>query len=340
MKLQKIQRGIAVLAAPLLLVAGLSACASNTETPAESTSGAQEVTVKLGWLKSTADLAAYVAEDHAPEGVTIESTLFTTAVDVQTALVTGQIDVGMLTPVHLLRAAENNDDLVQISGNTRGNSGIMLSTELGLSEDDWDGLKAIIQERKLKIAASRGSINEALGILEFAEHGIDVNSDVELINITNFAQHAEGIRLGEFDGAFTMETFASIMAADGTATFFNKPYNSPAGDINTIFVANKSWVEKNPEAAQAFVQTIANSAAKLSSDADYQTEVGIELMGLDQSIIEAALSNNRYELEIGLEETRALAAVQFEMGILSRDLSDEIEAYTTDEFVRGVTATQ
>lgn len=337
MNLKKIRRGIAIAAAPLLLVAGLSACASGTDAAPDTNGDSSEVTVRLGWLKSTADLAAYVAEDNAPEGVTIESSLFTTAVDVQTALVTGQIDVGMLTPVHLLRAVENNDDLIQISGNTRGNSGIMLSTELGLKEEDWDGLKEILKDRKLQIAASRGSINEALGILEFAEHGIDVNDDVELINITNFAQHAEGIRLGEFDGAFTMETFASIMAADGTATFFSKPYNSPAGDINTIFVANKSWVEANPEAAQAFVQTIANSAKKLSSDPDYEIEVGMELMGLDRSVIETALSNNRYEIAVGLEETRALAKVQHKLGILSRDLTGEIDGFVTEEFVNGVT---
>lgn len=337
MKSFQIRRGLALVAAPLLLVAGLAACSSGAPAPEEGTEAGAEVTVRLGWLKSTADLAAYVAEDNAPQGTTIESSLFTTAVDVQTALVTGQIDVGMLTPVHLLRAVENNDDLIQISGNTRGNSGIMLSSELGLEEEDWDGLKETVKERKLKIAASRGSINEALGILEFAEHGIDVNTDVELINITNFAQHAEGIRLGEFDGAFTMETFASIMAADGTATFFSKPYNSPAGDINTIFVANKTWVEKNPEAAQAFVQTIHNSAEKLSSDPEFEVSVGVELMGLDKDIIEAALSNNRYEIAVGLEETRALAEVQAEMGILSRDLSTELDDYVTEKFVNGIT---
>ncbi len=337
MNLQRIRRSIAIAAAPILIVAGLAACSSaEPEAPAGQEDQTSEVTIRLGWLKSTADLAAYVAEDHAPEGVTIESSLFTTAVDVQTALVTGQIDVGMLTPVHLLRAVENGDDLIQISGNTRGNSGVMLSSELGLDPEDWDGLKSILEDRKLKIAASRGSINEALGILEFAEHGIDVNEDVELINITNFAQHAEGIRLGEFDGAFTMETFASIMAADGTATFFSKPYNSPAGDINTIFVANKSWVEANPEAAQGFVQTIFNASEVLAGDPEHEIEVGMELMGLERDVIEAALSNNRYEISVGLEETRALADVQAELGILSRDLTSEIDPFVTDEFVNGL----
>lgn len=322
-------RRLAALVAPVALVAGLAACAPAAEEPTESA----EVTIRLGWLKSTADLAAYRADQVAPEGVTIESTLFTTAVDVQTALVTGQIDVGMLTPVHLLRAIENGDELVQISGNTRGNTGIMLSTDLGLQAEDWDGLKAILAERKLKIAASRGSINEALGVLEFAQHGIDVSTDVELINITNFAQHAEGIRLGEFDGAFTMETFASIMAADGTATFFSKPYNSPAGDINTIFVANAEWVEKNPEAAAAFVRTIAIAEEELAGDKEFEISVGMELMGLDRAIIEAALSNNRYEIDLGVEQTKALAKVQFELGILSRDLSGEVDGYVNTTFV-------
>ena len=325
------------LLASVAMLVSLAACATSSK---EGASGQErQPTVRLGWVKSTANLAAYLPSYHpeeVAEGITLEPTLFTTAVDIQTALVGGQLDVGILTPVHLLRAAEKGNDLIQIAGNTRGNTGILFSKELGLEQDNWDGLKTILSERKLKIATSRGSINEALAIAEFSKYGIDVNTDVELINIANFGQHAEGVRLGEFDGVFTLEAVASLMVIDDIATLFNKPYDTEAGDINTIFVANRSWAEKNPETVTAFVQTIANSSAKLANDPEFNVQIGLEHVGLDKEIIELALENNRYEIANGLDETKALAEIQFGLGLVSRDLTSEIEGYMTDQYLDEV----
>jgi ABC-type nitrate/sulfonate/bicarbonate transport system substrate-binding protein len=316
------------------LALSLVACAPETES-ADSGDSANP-TVVFGWLKSTADLAAYHAETVAEdEDIELQSELFKTAVDVQTALNGNQINIGMLTPVHLLRGIEQGQDLVQISGNTRGNSGIMLSSELGIENGDWDGLKDVLKDRKLKIAASRGSINEALAIATFEHHGIDVESSIELINVTDFSQHGEGIRLGEFDGAFTMETFATLMQVGGYAELFAKPYDSEAGDINTIFVANRTWAEANPDAVQAFVNTIAAASDALASDDELNLEVAMELMGIDRETAEMALSNNRYELDLGVEETKVFAKLFFELGHLERDLSGEVDDFVDASFVEA-----
>lgn len=310
----------------------LVACAPD----ADADSASANPTVVFGWLKSTADLAAYHAETVAEdEPIELQSELFKTAVDVQTALVGNQINIGMLTPVHLLRAVESGQDLIQISGNTRGNSGIVLSNELGLDPGDWDGLKDVLEDKKLRIAASRGSINEALAIATLEHHGIDVEKSIELVNVQDFAQHAEGVRLGEFDGAFTMETFVTLMQVGGYGTLFAKPYDTEAGDINTIFVANRTWVEENPEAVQAFVDTIAKASDALASDDELNVEVAMELMGIDRDTAEMALANNRYELDLGVEETKVFAKLFFELGHLTRDLSDEVDDYVTTEFVEA-----
>lgn len=327
----------AALAAGAAMALSLVACTPAADEPAGD-EAAQTPSVVFGWLKSTADLAAYHAETVAADhDIDLQSELFKTAVDVQTALNSNQINIGMLTPVHLLRGIEQDQDLLQISGNTRGNSGIMLSSELGVEPGDWDGLKELLEERTLKIAASRGSINEALAIATLEHHGIDVESSIELVNVTDFAQHGEGIRLGEFDGAFTMETFATLMQVAGYADLFATPYDSEAGDINTIFVANGTWAKENPEAVQAFVDTIADASNQLASDDELNIEIGMELMGIDRETAEMALANNRYELDLGVAETKVFATLFFELGHLSRDLSGEVDDFVDASFIEAAT---
>ncbi|MGA6938426.1 MAG: ABC transporter substrate-binding protein, partial [Pseudolabrys sp.] len=57
-------------------------------------------TVTLGWLKSTANLIAVEAPKLSSKyGLKIESVNFNNGVDIATALVNGQIDVALLTPI-------------------------------------------------------------------------------------------------------------------------------------------------------------------------------------------------------------------------------------------------
>ena len=107
-----------------------------------TTFAADEVgTVTLGWLKSTANLIAVEAPKLSSKyGLKIESVNFNNGVDIATALVNGQIDVALLTPIHLIRALDGKVNFVQIAGNARGNTIIVASKKLGLAENDWNGL--------------------------------------------------------------------------------------------------------------------------------------------------------------------------------------------------------
>jgi ABC-type nitrate/sulfonate/bicarbonate transport system substrate-binding protein len=153
----------------------------------------------LGWVKSTANLLAPVSATIAPTyGLTIDASNFTTAQDILTAMIAGQIDVGLLTPIHLIRSIDSGLDFVQIAGNARGGTGIVAAKSLGLGKDDWTGFRKLAATRKIKIASSRGSINEALAIAEFQQMKIDRAKDIDITNIPNFAQHAQALRSGDF----------------------------------------------------------------------------------------------------------------------------------------------
>src|ERR1051325_9135157 len=134
----------------------------------------QQKTVSLGWVKSTSNLLAYLAPEFGERhGLKVNLINFNNAQDILTALINGQLDVGLLTPIHFIRSIDGNLNLVQIAGNARGGNGIVVSRKLGLAANDWDGMKELLKKKKLRVAAFRGSVNELLAIGEFAKHGIN-----------------------------------------------------------------------------------------------------------------------------------------------------------------------
>lgn len=294
-------------------------------------------TITLGWVKSTANLMAFIAprisEKH---GLKIESVNFNTAVDISTAMISGQIDVGLLTPIHLIRAVETGIDFVQIAGNTRGNTGIVASKKLDLKENDWDKLKAILKEKKIKVASSRGSINELLAIAEFSKHGINVDKDIDLINVANFGQHPQALRSGDFDMIVTLEPLSSLSIGEGTGTLFSRPYGSAAGDLNTNYVVRHDWLEKNADKAQAFVETLKEAAATLSSDKSAELKSAIELTGMKPDVLRAALANNRYELRSGLDQMEELARLSFERKYSSKNVASELSKHVDNRFLKAI----
>ena len=298
-------------------------------------------TVTLGWLRSTANLIGVEAPKLSGKyGLKIESVNFNNGVDIATALVNGQIDVGLLTPIHLIRAIDGRVNFVQISGNARGNTIIVAAKKLGLAENDWDGLKSALKTRKLRVASSHGSVNELLGIAELTARGIDVDKDLELVNIANFAQHPQALRSGEFDMIVTVEPLSTIAISDGVGTLFTRPFSTPAGDLNTNYLVRGDWLGKNGPKARAFVGSVIDAAKRLSSDKQLELESARQLTGLKPEVLTIALANNRYDLGDGLPQMQELARIAFKRRYTSRDVSDELPKAVDHSFVRELTSTR
>jgi ABC-type nitrate/sulfonate/bicarbonate transport system substrate-binding protein len=250
-------------------------------------------------------------------------------------MISGQVHVGLLTPIHLIRAIDTNVDFVQISGNTRGNTGIIAATKLGLTENDWAGLKKLLPQRKPRIASSRGSINEILAIAEFAKNGVDVDKDTELVNIANFAQHPQALRSGDFDMIVTLEPLATLPVVEGFGTLFSHPYNTAAGDLNTNYAVGRDWLTKNADKAQAFVSTLADAAKQLTSDKQNELQAAARLTGLKPEILTMALGNNRYELRNGLQQMQELARLAAERRYTSRNVAADLPKHVEDRFLQA-----
>lgn len=296
--------------------------------------GASIGSLSLGWVKSSANLLAPVSVPiAASSGLSIESSNFTTAQDILTAMIAGQIDVGLLTPIHLIRSIDSNLDFVQIAGNARGGTGVIAAKSLNLGKDDWAGFRKLAAQRKIKIASSRGSINEALAIAELQKNNIDLASDVDITNIPNFAEHLAALRSGDFDMIVTIEPLASLAVTQGVGTLFSYPYDTAAGNLNTNFVVSRKWLTANAPKAQAFVNSLRDAQKKLA-DATFRMTSATQLTGLPQNVLTMALGNTTFDLNNGLVQMQALAKIAVSEKYTTKDVADLLPAHVEDRFLR------
>jgi ABC-type nitrate/sulfonate/bicarbonate transport system substrate-binding protein len=294
-------------------------------------------TLTLGWVKSTTNLAAFASPEFAgKKGLKIESVNFNTAVDISTAMVSGDLNIGLLTPIHLLRSIETKLDFVQICGNSRVDSTIVASKKLELSSGDWAGLKRLVAQRKLRIASSRGSINDLLGIAQLAKNGITPNKDVEISNIPSFAQHPQALRSGDFDMVITIEPLASISIIEGIGTLFSRPHEVEAGPVKTIYVVRRDWLAKNRDKAQAFVGALNEAARHLAADKDAELQAAIKVTGLSPEVLRLALSINQYDLRNGVRQMEEVASIAAQRQYTSRNIAPELASHVDDQFVKAI----
>ncbi|MDB5508493.1 MAG: hypothetical protein JWL93_962 [Hyphomicrobiales bacterium] len=328
-------RGAALRGIALAAGLGLGAASSF----AQGAKPADVGSVTIGWTKTTAGMSVVIAERLAAKhGLKIESVNFNNAVDVTTAMVNGQLDVGLLTSAHLVRAVETNLGFVQIAGNSRGNVTIITAKKLGLEPGDWKGLQAATDKKKLRIASSRGSINELLSMATFAQSGMNVERDFELTNVANFAQHAQALRSGEFDVVFSTEPGGSLMVAEGIGTLFQKPDITPAGSVHTIYTVKREWLEKNRPKAKALIATLIEAAAWLNEDAARTQAEAQKIFPVKPDVLAASLKLNRWDVRLAVPETMALAKIAAEQKFAKTDVSAQIPAAMDDSLLKELGA--
>ncbi|MGE0238495.1 MAG: ABC transporter substrate-binding protein [Parvibaculaceae bacterium] len=297
--------------------------------------------VSLGWVKSTTNIAAFLAPSYSEKnGLTIESSNFNNAVDIATAMVSGDLDIGLLTPIHLVRAIESNIDFVQICGNSRVDSTIVAAPKLGLKADDWAAFKAMTGQRKLKVASSRASINDLLAIARVAKNGIDPDKDLEISNIPSFAQHPQALRSGEFDMIFTIEPMASMSVIEGVGSIFARVNELDSGPVKTIYVVRRDWLEKNKDKAEAFVKTLSDVMGVLSKDKELELKSGLKFTGLKPDVLEMAVSINQYDLRNGLPQLAEVAAIAAQRRYTERDVSADVKKHVDDAFTKAIGITE
>ncbi|MGH2626860.1 MAG: ABC transporter substrate-binding protein, partial [Anaerolineales bacterium] len=226
-------------------------------------------------------------------------------------------------------AIDKGLDFISVVGNARGGSRIVAGTSLDLKPEDFKGLKALIeswkrQGKKFRVGASRGSVNEALGRLQFEHHGIDTDKDIEIVNIPRFEDHPQALHSGSVQMIFAWEPAGTVAAITGYGRTFAYPYDHPAGALNTIWLTTRRYESANAALMQKFVDAVYLAGDFLKANPDTKLKDVVEFTGLKEDIAREALRNSWLDLKPDLKAAQVLAALNAKLGWTSKDVSADL----------------
>lgn len=287
--------------------------------------------IVLGWGKFAGnDVANRLPEFAKKYGLNIHLQPTASGPDQLTALVTGHMDVVLLTWTYLFQAQDSKLDVVAIASNIKKGTAIIVNSKLGVRGGDWMGLAALAKQRavaghKLRFVGARTSINFTLGYLSLKQHGVDVDRLMDIQDVPQFPLHPQLMQQNAADLESTGEPFATQAVLNGSAILFAYPYDTPAGTLNTEFLTMRTFVTKAPRTARAFARAVRDTAAYLKAHPGEEVEDVINYTGLARDVVEVSLKDVEPSASLDLKAAAELAATMHRQKIVRQDYSGVID---------------
>jgi len=270
-----------------------------------------------------------VADESKKLGVDLKLVEFVRYADARTALLAGSLDAASVGPADLAIS------LAQGSGNVVGLMGVGSSPKYvigrkGVRFDTWDDLKG------KKIAIAPGSAVWFQFAATLVEKGIPYNS-FEAVNIQGGgANFDQALKKGDVDGLVTWEPFESIPAMEGYG-FFAKglEYGSSktVGAELGMFMASKQAADGKRAALERFVWAYLKKQQELSKSPAKFAEAYAQLSGMAPDIAAQASQIIKLGEVISPEQIKRQAKGFAELGVIQKDVSDQIDAHWDSSFV-------
>ena len=256
-----------------------------------------------------------VADELKKLGVDLKLVEFVRYADARTALLAGSLDAASVGPADLAIS------LAQGSGNVVGLMGVGSSPKYvigrkGVRFDSWDDLKG------KKIAIAPGSAVWFQFAATLVEKGIPYSS-FEAVNIQGGgANFDQALKKGDVDGLVTWEPFESIPAMEGYG-FFAKG----------LEYGSKQAADGNRAALERFVWAYLKKQEELSKSPAKFAEAYAQLSGMAPDIAAQASQIIKLGEVISPEQIKRQAKGFAELGVIQKDVSDQIDAHWDSSFV-------
>ncbi|WP_027351812.1 ABC transporter substrate-binding protein [Halotalea alkalilenta] len=302
---------------------------------------ADEPSLKLGYAKCAHCTPLSLTPQNAT-GVALEAIEFNTGNDVLTALLSKSIDVAQVTYLHYATALDRGFDVIAISGQINGGSQVLVANDLPVVENDWDGMKALIDQYKqegkpFRVAASRGNAQDIHMRGAFANHGIDINEDVQFVNIPNPSDHLQALRRGEVELITSVDPFATQIREVGAAKFFTFPYDQAAGKLTNLIVTRSDVIESNRQGVEEAVRAIVKVNDLMINDKALFIDTIERVTGLDNAIATGAVENLYPDYRMHRASAVAIADMMRDLRYIGNDVSAAVEENLDYSFLEAVT---
>ncbi|MGO3210829.1 ABC transporter substrate-binding protein [Brachybacterium sp. AOP42-C2-15] len=262
----------------LLLAAspGLAACGSSTNSDESGST-----TIRMGYVPWIGYGGWFIAEDQGyfeENGITVEFTAFNTDADKNSALASGQIDVLNVASHGALQLLQNGIDLK-----------IVLIEDISTTADAiiaGPDITSITELAGRSVAYEEITTSDILLNYALQANGMTID-DIERVPMAASDAGAAFIA-GQVDAAVTYAPYISEALAQDEST--NQLYTAgeAPGLISDVLVVRTEFLEKNPEAIQALVDSWGKGMAYYVDNTEDAQSIIADAVGTDVNSLRTA----------------------------------------------------
>ncbi len=246
---KKIRSILLLISSLIILSVSLIGCTNNTYdnsltkvTVSEVTHSVfyapQYVAIKLGFFKE--------------EGIDLELINSQGADKVMTAVLSNQVDIGFAGPEAAIYVYnEGKEDYAQVFAQVTQKDGSFLVSRELIEDFKWTDLKG-----KHVLPGRKGGVPYMTLQYIIEQHGLDIDTDLNFDNSISYDTMNSAFAAGTGDFVTIFEPTATVFENEGKG-YIVASLGEDSGEIPyTAYFANKSFIEKNPELIQKFVNAL------------------------------------------------------------------------------------
>jgi NitT/TauT family transport system substrate-binding protein len=220
---------------------------------------AQDI-VRLGNLKFAHYGAVSYMKELAPKyGLRIEERMFAKGIDINPAMLAGEIDVSASAADAAIAGRAAGVPLLVVAGFAKGGARIVARAQLGIRT--VEGLKG------RKVGVARGGAQELLLLAELAKHNLtwadQPGKDVLIVYLA-FPDLNQALMSGNIDAMCQSEPYSSQAIRRGFGAEVMRPYDTPLGEpVRALVMTEKLYQRRDlalrfmrcfVDATRAFIQ--------------------------------------------------------------------------------------
>ncbi len=204
---------------------------------------------------------AYVAKLAEKHGIEVKITTFRRGLEAAQALKSGDVDVGVGGVEAAISAVAGGAPAIMVSGVS--NKGLAW---VARSDMKWNSVADL---KGKKFGCIRG-LHELVARTEFEMQGLTASeepgaADVQLIFIPSSPGLVNALKIRQVDATTAPEPFPSRAIVEGYGVPLLRPFNTMLGNLPRTVFMHKDFHDKQPEAAQRFVDALVE-ATKIFRD--------------------------------------------------------------------------
>lgn len=260
------KRILAVLLCAAMIMAALSACGSKDtgkETSANTKSGTEKDDTQKEMMDVTLNEVAhsifyapmYVAVEEgyfANEGINLDLVCGFGADKTMTAVLSGEADIGFMgSEASIYTYNEGANDYVVNFAQLTQRAGNFLVAREEMPDFSWDALKG-----STVLGGRKGGMPEMVFEYILKENGIDPSKDLDINQSIDFGSTAAAFAEGKADYTVEFEPGATSLESEGKG-YVVASLGEDSGYVPyTAYSAKQSYIEKNPDVIQGFVNAL------------------------------------------------------------------------------------